>query len=279
MGNFSHEPDESEPMSASTPHPPVTNDLVVAALTRWATEKTASTFYDVLRQCSQGELLFDITQSHFELADGRIGQGGTIALGTHEYNGKNYLLIYSSNEEISRRYANQPYRSLVQNAIDALSLASRPPYDGAILNAAAGDGSCIIEATEIGRGLPENGVNTDLKEAVSRQDTGAALVACESNPLVYIPSITHVDEAGTVTEISVPTALAPDGTHYAMLFTSPAEAWAKDSRYEARPTGISNVLRVLRDSPEQAGIVINPSGPALAFSRDELAQQIGALPD
>lgn len=259
-------------------HPLVDNTEVAEALQRMADEPSAHSFYDVIRRCATGELLFDITASTLNLDGGSIAAGSTLALRTHTMDdGRVFLLVFTSNAEIIK--ANPPgteIASLAQPALDSLRLGADKPYDGVIFNAGAGPASCIVEAAEIWRGLPAvPGSNEKLKTwlAAPRDDEWAkiALAAFVNAPVVYIAMDHHTTDAGEDAGVSVPGARGPDGRAFAVAFTSPAEAWAWSEGSEAYPTGASNVIAVTLDNAEQSGIIINPMGPSLIIPRELLA--------
>ncbi|WP_213814824.1 SseB family protein [Glaciihabitans sp. dw_435] len=265
-------------VTAAPGHPLVDNTEVAEALQRMAEDPSAHSFYDIMRRCATGELLFDITASTLNLDGGSIQAGSTLALRTHQVDdGREFLLVFTSNAEIIK--ANPPgteIASLAQPALDSLRMGADKPYDGVIFNAAAGPASCIVEAAEIWRGLPavpgsNEGFKTLLAAPRDEEWSNAALAAFVNAPVVYIPMDHHTTDTGEDAGVSVPGARGPDGRAFAVAFTSPAEAWAWSEGSEAYPTGASNVISVTLDNPDQAGIIINPMGPSLIIPRELLA--------
>mgnify|MGYP004549646439 CR=1 FL=1 len=216
------------------------NTDVAAALARWAGEKNARTFYDVLRRCARGELLYDVTGSDMTVSDGTLAAGSSIGLRTHAMeDGSQYLLVFTSDAEIARTHPRGTRTSsLVQPALDAVRFGSTAAFAGVILDAAAGPASCIVTAEEIRRGLPAaDGTAVVLKDTLAgpslpgrRTQTLDALAAA---PVLYIP----------VQRISADGSPAPSG--------SPARScgcWPE------------------RPSPSSSGIRWTSTGATRAFS-------------
>ncbi|RWZ52730.1 SseB family protein [Labedella phragmitis] len=265
------------------------NTDVAAALARWAAEKDARTFYDVLRRCSRGELLYDVTGSHLTVEDGAIAAGSTLGLRTHAMDdGSQYLLVFTSDAEIARTHPEATRASsLVQPALEAVRFGASESFAGVILDAGAGAASCIVTADEIRRGLPtEPGVAVELKDALA----GPSLPGRRSQTLdvlartavVYIP-VQHLAPGGSParpgepSSPSVPTASGPGGRTLSAAFTSPAEVWAWLPGAEAYPTSVRQVVRSTLDQDGHAGLIVNPGGPPLIVTRPELEMLAGSL--
>jgi hypothetical protein len=265
------------------------NTDVAAALARWAEEKNAHTFYDVLRRCSRGELVYDITGSDLMVEGGAIAAGSTLGLRTHAMeDGSQYLLVFTSDAEIARTHPEGTRTSsLVQSALDAVRFGASEAFAGVILDAGAGPASCIISADEIRQGLPTDpGVAVELKDALAGPSLpgrrSQTLDVLARTPVVYIP-VQHLTPDGSPalpgqpSEPSVPTAAGPGGRTLSAAFTSPAEVWAWLPGAEAYPTSIAQVVRATLEQDGHAGLIVNPGGPPLIVTRPELETLAGSL--
>jgi SseB protein N-terminal domain len=248
----------------------VVNTLVQSALQVWAQKKGAQTMFEVLRQCATGELLLDISAS--QLADSAKGfqPGDSIAI-SHEVDnaGKKLLLAFTSNERLAAYRTDRTPASLAQPATAVLKQAITD-YEGIVIDPRSAD-SCIAYAPEITQGLTADpAVNEALKAATAGRASSAELFAVASQaPGVFVATKDTKNEAGEVVSITVQNVTTSTGERFAAAFTSPAEVWAWGTEFNARPTALANVTRVMRENG-QVGIVLNPGGPAGIIPASEL---------
>lgn len=248
----------------------VVNTLVQSALQVWAQKKGAQSMFEVLRQCATGELLLDISAS--QLADSAKGfqPGDSIAI-SHEFDnaGKRLLLAFTSNERLAAYRTDRTPASLAQPATAVLKQAITD-YEGIVIDPRSAD-SCIAYAPEITQGLTADpAVNEALKTATAGRLPSAELFAVASQaPGVFVATKDTKNDAGEVVSITVQNVTTSTGERYAAAFTSPAEVWAWGTEFNARPTALANVTRVMRENG-QVGIVLNPGGPAAIIPSSEL---------
>lgn len=266
------------------------NTDVASALGRWAEEKNAHTFYDVLRRCSRGQLLYDVTGSDIRMEGTTMAAGSRIGLRTHAMeDGSQYLLVFTSDAEITRTHpAGTNTSSIVQSALDAVRFGASESFAGIILDAGAGPASCIVTADEIRRALPADpGVAVELKEALAgpslpgrREETLAALARAT---VVYVPVEQAAAGSGSTRPdgapaISVPTVAGPGGRTFSAAFTSPAEVWSWLPGAQAYPTSVAHAVSAALAQPDHDGLMVNPGGPPLIVTRRELETLAARLP-
>jgi len=266
------------------------NTDVASALARWAEEKNAHTFYDVLRRCSRGQLLYDVTGSDIRMEGTTMAAGSRIGLRTHATeDGSQYLLVFTSDAEIKRMHPEgTTTSSIVQSALDAVRFGASESFAGVILDAGAGPASCIVTADEIRRALPADpGVAVELKEALAgpslpgrRQETLGALSRAA---VVYVPVEQTASGNGSTRPdgeplVSVPTVAGPSGRTFSAAFTSPAEVWSWLPSAQAYPTSVAHAVRAALAQPGHNGLMVNPGGPPLIVTRPELEDLATRLP-
>lgn len=266
------------------------NTDVASALARWAEEKNAHTFYDVLRRCTRGQLVYDVTGSDIRMEDGSMAPGSRIQLRTHQADdGSQYLLVFTSDAEIARMHPEgTKTSSIVQSAIEAVQFGASEAFAGIVLDAGAGPASCTVTADEIRRALPaDQGVALDLAEAL----TGPSLPGRRRETLdvlartgtVYVPVQLLAPDGGPATSggpsvTNVPTAAGPGGRTLSAVFTSPAEVWAWLPGAQAYPTTVAHAVHAARDHTALDGLIVNPGGPSLIVTRPELEELATHLP-
>lgn len=235
----------------------------------WAGLKNGQTFAEVMRRAVTGELLLDITDSTF--ADPAAGPqpGDTIAITSQADNaGKRLLVAFTSNQELAR-YRGRPGMSLVQPAAAVLAQATRE-YEGVVIDGRS-PGAFIAYSAEIEQQLagdPEAVGPLGEATATGSLPLEEYLPALADAP-VFVPFDVQRDETGAESGVTMPVATGPDGAPFAVLGTAPAELWAWSPRSGAQRTGLANVARAVLDDG-QAGVVVNPAGPAVTVPADLL---------
>jgi hypothetical protein len=258
-----------QPEQPGRPGPGVRNDRVREALTTWAERKDTQTFADVLRRTVTGELLLDVTGSTFADPASGLQPGDVLAITSQTDDaGKRLLVAFTGHDELSR-YRGAPGSSLVQPAAAVLAQAARD-YEGVVVDGRS-PGAFIAYAAEIRQQL------TDDPEQVAPLGTATTtrglpfdeyLAALAGAPL-FLPFEVRRDEAGAESVV-VPGATGPDGRPYAVVGTSPAEIWAWQPRSGVQRTTLDAVAGAVARAG-QAGLVVNPAGPAVTVPAETLA--------
>lgn len=253
--------------------PGARNDRVREALGTWAQQKDGRTFADVLRRAVTGELLLDVTGS--TIADPAAGfrAGDVLAVTAQTDNaGKRLLVAFTGHDELTR-YRGAPGASLVQPAAAVLAQAARD-YEGVVLDGRS-PGAFIAYSAEIRQQLTED------PEAVAALGTATAtrglpfdryLAALAEGPL-FLPFEVRRDGSGAETVV-VPGATGPDGRSYAVVGTSPAEVWAWQPACGVQRTTLDAVVTAVARAG-QAGLVVNPAGPAVTVPAGALPPPAG----
>lgn len=277
MGLFSRGGRATGPDRPEQPDPPgsgVRNDRVREALTTWAGRKDEQTFADVLRRTVVGELLLDVTDSTIADPAAGLQRGDVLAITAQDDNaGKRLLVAFTAHDELSR-YRGAPGSSLVQPAAAVLAQAARD-YEGVVVDGRS-PGAFIAYAAEIRQQL------TDDPEAVAPLGTATTtrglpfdqyLTALAAAPL-FVPFEVHRDGSGAE-RVVVPGATGPDGRPYAVVGTAPAEIWAWQPRAGVQRTTLDAVAAAVARAG-QAGVVVNPAGPAVTVPAGMLPGQATA---
>ena len=273
MGLFSRKPKVAAPTpptvpvapsaeDVSRPSPLVVNTLVQESVqTGWAQERGYKTMFEVLRQCTSGELLLDITASKWADPAKGFQPGDTLAVGQIvDLAGKRLLLAFTSNEHLAVYLKGATPMSLAQPTT-AIMKQAMTDYEGIAIDAGSPDTMFIAHSAEIARALTDDpAVNEPLKTALVLQRAFPELLALAAEAAVLFIATKEVrDEAGEITSIFVPHVIDPNGERYTPAFTSPAEVWAWDTELNARPTQFANIVRASLEDGHN-GVVINPGG-------------------
>jgi hypothetical protein len=250
------------PTTPDSPASLVNNTLVQEAVEEgWAKEQNYVTMFRVLRQCTTGELLLDITASTIADPSKGFQQGDTLAVGqVVDVAGKRLLLAFTSNERLAQYLAGAAPVSLGQPTTAVLKQAMTE-YEGIAIDAGSPETMFIAHSEEIARALtPDPAVNEPLKTALVLQKPFPELLSlAAAAEVIFIATKEERDEAGEIARIFVPHVIDPTGERFTPAFTSPAEVWAWDTELNARPTRFANIVRASLEDGHN-GVVINPGG-------------------
>lgn len=177
------------------------------------------------------------------------------------------MFAFSRNEEIARLHPRGTHtRSMVTPASGALEFARRQG-DAWLYIDPAGP-TCAVSAAEIDFAL-RNPRNEALKHALvalsaGRIDRRAVLEVLRQNG----PLLLSADDRTQPGQIALRSTTLPDGSPALLAFTSAPEAVSHRPEDAVVALTVSAVLDKVRTG-NYGGLVIDPSGPYLALSRNE----------
>jgi hypothetical protein len=251
---------------STAPVTPVDNASLRAAVEAFATNPEQSTYLDVVRGCLQGQLLLDSTGSDRPTVepDGSYSfpAGATLQFaGGTGPDGKPALFAFTTQQQIARMHPDDPaeVQSLVQPSAGALQLAASERYGWLYIDPAGP--TCAISNRDAAFAL-RGERNDAVKQALEIADPDAARAAVIAALEQDGPLLLAVDTD------SVPASGVTDGSPV-LIRDSVADSFA------TRPAA-----EIMRDaiSPPYSGLVINPGGPWIALSSDELRGILNRIP-
>jgi hypothetical protein len=246
----------------------VDNVTVRRAVGAFAAEPGQRRALDVLRSCMCGELLFDVTGSD-KPVDGSFPRGSEIQIrGGTGPGGGQALLAFTRQEEIARLYPpGTETLSMVTPAVGALGLARQRQAAWLYIDPAGP--TCALSATDIEFAL-RNPNNEPLKTALAALDAGDA----DRRDVLQVlladgPLLLAADETTEPGKVRVRSTTLADGSPALLAFTSAPEVVAFNLSDAAAGLTTPKVLEMVRKDG-YGGIVINPAGPSIAFSKAEI---------
>lgn len=250
----------------------VDNDRVRRAVAAFSADPKQETMLDVLRASMTGELLLDVTGSELDISGGRLHAGSTLRINQRlGPDGQRALLAFTSNAEIARIHPDGArYQSIAQPAAAVLELARR--QGAAWLYIDPAEKTAALSAADIDFAL-RHPRNDRLSAAIAAVDAGTgsraevitALVA--EGPLLLAGQRAEGQGGDEPPQLRV--TRRDDGTTALLAFTSAPEVAARDLRDGIVATTTTHVLEQLQRGPF-ASIVLNPAGPWIELSREEL---------
>ena len=267
----------------------VDNVSLRAAVEAFATTPEKSTYLDVVRGCLQGRLLLDSTGSDRPTveADGSYSfpAGATLqfAAGTGP-DGRPALFAFTSQQQINRMHPDDQsvVQALVQSAAGLLQFASTERYGWLYIDPAGP--TCAISHRDAAFAL-RGGRNDAVKAALAIADAQASKAAvldalAENGPLLLAVDTASVSTSGESdgSPLRIRDSVDPDGHPVLLAFTSGPEVSARniEDSFATRPA--AEIMRDAIQAP-YGGLVINPGGPSMALSADELRAVLQRIAD
>lgn len=228
----------------------------------------------VLRAALAGELLLDATGSDIEVKDGRMQERLRIRIGsTVGPDGKRALLAFTSNAEIARMHPEGTrVQSIAQPASAVLDMAKRQGAGWLYIDPA--ETTAALSSADIDFAL-RHPRNEPLQRIIAAADAGAAtraeVVAAlrVEGPLLLAGALEGDQMHEGKPQLRV--SRRPDGSVALLAYTSAPEVAAREGRDGVIPATTTKVLRMLRDSSTLSSLVINPAGPWVELTAEELA--------
>lgn len=246
----------------------VDNAAVRHSVGAFAAQPGPQNALEVLRRCMSGELLFDITGSDAPV-DGSFPAGARLQIrGGSGPDGGRALFAFTRNEEIARMHPpGTRTASMVTPAAGALEFA-RKNGDAWLYIDPAGP-TCALAAHEMDFAL-RNPRNEPLKEALvafgaGRQTREGVLEVLRGDG----PLLVAVDDRSVPGKVGIRSTSGPDRSPALLAFTSAPEVAAFNSADAVAALTVRAVLDKMR-AGGYGGLVIDPLGPWIALSRDDL---------
>ena len=241
----------------------VDNVTLRTAVEAFAAAPAQDTYFEVLRNCFQGELLLDATTSTLEFTpDGSaIAAGSTLAFaGGKGPDGKTALFAFTRQAEAAKLHDDpDSVKTVAQSASSLIEFAAK---EHAWLYIDPAGPTCAIEFADVGFAM-RNHRNDAVKDALNITGKTATMDALAAGgKLLYA-----IDESGE--SPSVRTSVAPDGSPVFLAFTSAAEVVVRDVANAFTTVDISRVIDDALAEPF-TGLVINPAGPWVMLDRADL---------
>ena len=238
------------------------------AVEAFAADSNQQTYWEVLRNTLQGDLLYDITGSTPPV-DGVLQKGAVLRF--HEGTGPDggrALFAFTRHEEAQKMHADEPAATLGQSAASALDFARSQGYAWLYIDPAGP--TCGLEMKDVDftlRGERNDAVKASLPG--SRRDVIDAM-SLGGSLLLGVKE--HPDG-----RVEVRTSTGPNDVPVRVAFTSAVEVVMRNAgdAWSAVP-----ISRIVADAlaPPFEGLIINPSGPWIGLYPDELREIQSRLP-
>lgn len=251
----------------------VDNLALRAAVAAFQADSTQQTYWEVLRNTLQGDLLVDITGSTPPV-DGVLQKGAVLRF--HEGTGPDggrALFAFTRQEEAQRMHPDDPAATLGQPAVGALEFARSQGYAWLYIDPAGP--TCGLELKDVEFTL-RGDHNDAVKAALAIEDPAAmrrAVIDALSAGGTLLLGVEEL-EGGAV---RVRTSVDPNDQPVFLAFTSAVEVVTRNAgdAWSAVP-----IARIVSDALTEpfGGLVLNPSGPWVVLRPEELREIQSRLP-
>lgn len=256
------------------------NALLRDALAALPEKPTGAQLIGVVRQLMQGHVFLRVQgNAREQLAEGN----GRLSFGIARDGDRTYMLVFSSGKALhdavradgdaSTSAVGQPVGAILKHLVEQ-------DFAGLIVDNNSAPHRAVLPREVLERALSQADPAMRLKGAVAaprEADTPhriASLIA-EGVPLwVAIGKAVEDD-----TQMGIAEARLANGTRLLQVFSHPLEIAAQGREERALPLAAAKLGKVLRDHEAVGGIILDPAGPLITLTRDELAPVIALAED
>lgn len=248
------------------------NTLVRDALASLPEKPTPQQLLGVARQVMQGHLFLRVTGDVREQVqdDGRA----TLQFGVARSGEKTYMLVFSSGKALrdAVQVDNNTQTSAVAQPVPMiLGHMIDNDFDGLIIDNASGQNRIVLPREVLERAKTQADPTMRVKTALAQPretDTPKKIaeILAERPPLWVAVAPSPQDEE----KMGIAEARLANGTRLLQVYSHPLEVVAQGRQERALPFSVAKVAKVLVDNPAVGGILLDPAGPLITLTREEL---------
>lgn len=262
---------ESAPQNAEVVPGLHDNVLLRDALAALPPQAQPSQIMNVARQLLQGHAFLRVRGDARELL--AAGEGLPMAVATH--NDEQYVLVYSSGLALQAAVRAdgdsgtsaiaQPVPMLLQQVVDG-------PFAGIAIDQASTPASVILPTALLEKALAELDPDLTVKTLLAgprTAETSIAVAAALTTAPLWIAARRGDDGQFGIAEVRT-----EDGERLLELFSHPLELVTLGRGDQPLKIAAEQLARALRGDEGLTGVVVDPAGPWIRLSRDELGPVI-----
>jgi hypothetical protein len=248
------------------------NALLRDALAALPDKPTGAQLIGVVRQLMQGHLFLRVQgNAREQLAEGN----GRLSFGIARDGDKTYMLVFSSGKALhdavradgdaSTSAVGQPVAAILKHLIDQ-------DFAGLIVDNNSAPHRAVLPREVLERALGQADPRMRLKAALAaprEADTPRRIAELIAEGVPLWVAIGKAAEDGT--QLGIAEARLANGTRLLQVFSHPLEVAAQGREERALPLSAAKIGQVLRDHDAVGGIILDPAGPLITLTREELA--------
>lgn len=230
---------------------------------------------DLARQILQGHLFLRVKGDARTL----LAEGKNLPLAVASIGDRRFALAYSSGAALTasiRADGDTQTSAMGQPAITVLRHVREGDLAGLIIDPASAPARAILPHALVERMLAAIDEKLAIKTLLAGERTDAtpaAVVDAMSRAPLWV-AVNNPDDGGRV---GVAEARSQDGSRFLEVYSHPLEVVAMGRGDRAAPLTAAQLAKTLRADAGISGVLVDPRGPWIRLSRDELAPVLTAL--
>lgn len=244
------------------------NVLVREALAQLPENPTNDQLAAAARNLLQGHLFLRVKGD----ARALLAEGKEFPLAVGTRGDQQFVLVYSSGAALGdafRADGDSDTSAMGQPVLTLLRFVLASPYAGIIVDSASAPARAVYPRALLERMLAEVDPELSVKTLLAGERT-AETVALVADALTTTRFWLAVNEAPDGRQ-GVAEARTPEGDRLLEIYTHPLEVIAMGRGDRPAPMTGDQLARALRADEELSGVIIDPAGPWIRLTRDELA--------
>ncbi|SJM69852.1 SseB family protein [Microbacterium sp. JB110] len=255
------------------------NALVRDALAALPEKPTGAQVMGVIRQMLQGHLYLRVQGD----ARKTLSEGGQVTFGVAKAGDKDYMMVFSSGAALrdavkadgdtQTSAVAQPTPALVRHLLSGT-------FAGIIVDNYSNQRRAVLPREIVEKAFDQADSELRLKSLLAQPrdaDTPGKIseVLAQKPPVwVAVGEVNNDAEESEQKKFGIAEARLADGTRLLQVFSHPLEVVALGRPEKAMPLAVDKIAKMLKDHPQLGGLLIDPAGPLMTLTRDELAPVI-----
>lgn len=244
------------------------NVLLQAALGRVGDAPPAQALLDVARQLLQGHVFLRVKGD----ARALLAEGKGLPLAVATVGERTFALVYSSGAALQaslRADGDGDTSAMAQPVLTVLQHVVSSSHDGIILDPASSPSRAVLPTELLQRALEQADPKLTLKTLLAAERT-LAVTTEVAEALTRVPLWVAVGTAESGAR-GLAESRSTDGTRHLEVYSHPLEVAVMGRGDSAAPITPLQLSRALRTDEGITGVLVDPAGPWLRLTRDELA--------
>lgn len=245
------------------------NVLVREALARLGDGTAPQALLDVARQMLQGHLFLRVKGD----ARALLSEGRELPLAVIKVDDeRQFALAYSSGSALQasvRADGDVDTSAMGQPVLAVLRHVLAGPYEGLILDQSSAPARAVLPRPLLEKVMEKVDEQLTVKTLLAGErtdDTAPAVADALSRAPLWV-AVGKLDDGRP----GLAEGRAEDGTRYLEVYSHPVEVAVMGRGDQAAPVTGPQLARALDGDPELSGVIVDPAGPWIRLSRDDLA--------
>ncbi|MEU1972180.1 SseB family protein [Microbacterium sp. NPDC019599] len=250
------------------------NVLLAESLGKLGPKPTPPQLIDVARQLMQGRLILRVkgdAQSY--LAEGQVPPLAVARIGE-----ETFVVAYSGGAAVAasvRADGDTATSAMGQGAATVIRSVLAGPHAGIVIDPASAPASAVLRRAMLEKMLEDIDPASTIKALLSSERTPAT-AAGVVEALTRVPFWVAVSKVPGSDRLGISEVRTAEGERFVELFSHPLEAVVLGRGDRPAPMTADQLGKALRSDADLTGVIVDPAGPWISLTRDDLATIIPA---